>query len=783
MRSTFPITLSWSVTDIEVDQPSPPLALDDFDQDGESLVLALFTHGATDAYSSSSGTLHSGSDVDVTDNLTVNRVRILNLGVRLRINRSGSDRFDTYFEGTGDYVDASFYVQTQDRVITLTFLDAGGGFINFDVPTADQAHLNGLGEGDRFILAINIPEVVEVDIGAVDFPVTLSWAVDSIEVDQPDVDIGSVDFPITLAWSVASVEVEEYEIGATTFLITLSWSVSTVEVVAVPDVDIGSVTFPVTLSWSVASVEVEEYNVGSVTFPVTLTWSVAAIEVVAIPTETIGAVTFPLTISWTVTDIEVEEYNVGAVAFPITLSWAVSAIEAVAIPAVDIGSVDFPLTLAWSVDSIEAEAAFTLDDFDQEGTILVLALITVGSGDLYQEGVSGSASADSDLDVTDDMTIERIRNFSSNAQLRINRTGTDSFSTLFGGTGEYADATFYIQTADHVIELPLPAQLTLARATNIRIAIPTDDQAVFGGLSDGDKFILAITVPAAVEVGAVDFPVTLSWSVASIEVAAIPDVEVGAVTFPITLSWNVNSIEIVTIPTVLVGAVTFPLTLSWSVTNIVSIPRVDIGAVTFPIALAWTVANVVVVSIGDEMTTQKSISNDHEVLLNDLRYPILRRVNRQLASRYPGKVVFGDTSIDSRPRTSLWAQTDWSGGIGIDRLKGESNIDRVWWATLDIGHRGHLVLPPRADAVPTPLGASGFHAFEQLGNRLYGLFGRNVYRYDGASWGTALHTLAGVFNAIKHVELDGEDYLAIAHSEGIAYTNDGDTWFENGQEV
>ena len=133
-------------------------------------MLALFTHGATDAYSSSSGTLHSGSDVDVTDNLTVNRVRILNLGVRLRINRSGSDRFDAYFEGTGDYVDASFYVQTQDRVVPLTFLDAGGGFINFDVPTADQAHLNGLGEGDRFILAINIPEVTEVEIGAVTFP-------------------------------------------------------------------------------------------------------------------------------------------------------------------------------------------------------------------------------------------------------------------------------------------------------------------------------------------------------------------------------------------------------------------------------------------------------------------------------------------------------------------------------------------------------------------------------------------------------------------------------------
>ena len=293
------------------------------------------------------------------------------------------------------------------------------------------------------------------------------------------------------------------------------------------------------------------------------------------------------------TDIEVEEYNIGAVAFPVTLSWSVSSIESVAIPSAEIGAVEFPLTLAWSVDSIETEAAFTLEDFDQEGEVLVLALITAGSGDLYQEGVSGSASADSDLDVTDDMTIERIRNFSSNAQLRINRTGTDSWSTLFGGTGEYADATFYIQTADHVIELPLPAQLTLARATNIRIAIPTDDQAVFGGLSDGDKFILAITIPALSEVGAVEFPAhTLAWSVGGIEVEApAAPVEIGAVTFPLTLAWSVAGIE-VDQPDVEVGAVTFPLTLAWSVDDIEAVNPQIIDAVTFAVTLAWSVTYI-----------------------------------------------------------------------------------------------------------------------------------------------------------------------------------------------
>ena len=62
-----------------------------------------------------------------------------------------------------------------------------------------------MGEGDEFIVAINIPEVTEVDIGAVEFLLTLAWGVASIEVDQPDVDIGSVAFPLTLAWGVASI--------------------------------------------------------------------------------------------------------------------------------------------------------------------------------------------------------------------------------------------------------------------------------------------------------------------------------------------------------------------------------------------------------------------------------------------------------------------------------------------------------------------------------------------------------------------------------------------------
>ena len=68
--------------------------------------------------------------------------------------------------------------------------------------------------------------------------------------------------------------------------------------------------------------------------------------------------------------------------------------------------------------------------------------------------------------------------------------------------------------------------------------------------------------------------------------------------------------------------------------------------------------------------------------------------------------------------------------------------------------------------------------FGELGGSLYAVFARDVYRYDGASWTSSLHVLNGTFNSMTHVDLDGEDYIAIAHSRGVALSNDGDTWLE-----
>ena len=175
-----------------------------------------------------------------------------------------------------------------------------------------------------------------------------------------------------------------------------------------------------------------------------------------------------------------------------------------------------------------------------------------------------------------------------------------------------------------------------------------------------------------------------------------------------------------------------------------------------------------------------SLPGNH-CILNGVRYSLRSPVSRFVVSQYPGKITIGDQTRASRPHTSLYAQTDWSGGVGLERLQqGQGSADRIWWGTMDLSFNGHMVLPRRADAIPKPVGAGELRGLGRLGGSLYGVFLKDVYSYDGASWGTALHTLGGKFNSMEHSEIDGEDYLVIAHEEGIAYTNDGTTWLDTG---
>lgn len=166
----------------------------------------------------------------------------------------------------------------------------------------------------------------------------------------------------------------------------------------------------------------------------------------------------------------------------------------------------------------------------------------------------------------------------------------------------------------------------------------------------------------------------------------------------------------------------------------------------------------------------------NEIIVDGTYLPLLRPVRRVLSSQYPGKVVIGDSSKDSDPTRSVVAWTDWRGGIGINRLAGETDVDRAWWSTCQLRYKGHLVLPPLATKTAAVSGnTSTIGAIGELGDEIYAAFGTSVRKYNNASdtWGISLATLPAVATDAINVRLGATIYLVFATSGGYTYTSDG----------
>ena len=63
------------------------------------------------------------------------------------------------------------------------------------------------------------------------------------------------------------------------------------------------------------------------------------------------------------------------------------------------------------------------------------------------------------------------------------------------------------------------------------------------------------------------------------------------------------------------------------------------------------------------------VTEENEISLNGVYYPLVSPVQSALASIYPGKVIIGDTTKDSQTRTSIIAWSDFRGGIGVNRME------------------------------------------------------------------------------------------------------------------
>lgn len=119
----------------------------------------------------------------------------------------------------------------------------------------------------------------------------------------------------------------------------------------------------------------------------------------------------------------------------------------------------------------------------------------------------------------------------------------------------------------------------------------------------------------------------------------------------------------------------------------------------------------------------KSVSKN-EVYLNGVYYPVTRPVQTVLSSLYPPKVTIGDTTRDSQTRASVVSWSDFSGGIGIERMEGSTDVDRAWWSNLSLRYKRHLVLGPESVQTTNSSATSAYalDIIQEFNGDIYGIW-------------------------------------------------------------
>ena len=82
----------------------------------------------------------------------------------------------------------------------------------------------------------------------------------------------------------------------------------------------------------------------------------------------------------------------------------------------------------------------------------------------------------------------------------INDNGDLDLTTYFSTGGAGNDLTLHVQTSENSVSFPVAGNIAASGGGFIRFNIPSSSQAFIGGISEGDRFIFALTRPAAVTV-------------------------------------------------------------------------------------------------------------------------------------------------------------------------------------------------------------------------------------------------------------------------------------------
>lgn len=154
-----------------------------------------------------------------------------------------------------------------------------------------------------------------------------------------------------------------------------------------------------------------------------------------------------------------------------------------------------------------------------------------------------------------------------------------------------------------------------------------------------------------------------------------------------------------------------------------------------------------------------------------------RQLTSQLASVYPPKIVVSDTDAASDPRRSSITYRDHRGGLGVDYMRDQTDIDRVRFSDMQLRYDGHLVLQV-TQAGPSLVtgGAAGF--IGELASEIYVSFGTSVYRYQNATndYPSSVDTLPAAATDSLTIRLAGTVYLVIATTGGWTWTSDGSSF-------
>jgi len=171
------------------------------------------------------------------------------------------------------------------------------------------------------------------------------------------------------------------------------------------------------------------------------------------------------------------------------------------------------------------------------------------------------------------------------------------------------------------------------------------------------------------------------------------------------------------------------------------------------------------------------VTHAEEVSLNGVRYKLVpnSRIRSTLVSTWVEKQVFGDVTKDSHRQISTQGWSDFSQGMGLERM--ESRDDkRSWWSTANQRNARHLTLPPLATQTEAFASSrTGNILVSELDGAIVAAVGSYIQSYNGSAW-TERHTAAAAPTDFLNLTLTTTEFLVGSYASGYAYADAIATW-------